>query len=550
MTKWSLGALVGKGGSAQVRIVTSKDAGIPTTRKYCAKIIHLHALQKYERNAALRECKLLRSIPPHQHILRMFDCFRLDGRLYIITEYCEGGDLHQYLRALRATRAGLTDLEVWHYFNQVVSAISHLHALNILHRDIKSKNIFLDKDKKLVKLGDFGISKQLSSKSDLTSTAVGTPNSMSPELCSGRQYSFSSDLWSMGCLLFELCTSRYPFEASRLSELLRQICSDEPEWVQLRGRSFELNETTKGLLQKSIDKRITLVQLCEKQEVAHGTSSGKMQRSLPVASISDPVTPAPYLQGQREHLPKLKKIAANLSNNDMSKPTKNTGAVIYSKNIESKSVGVKSAAYFISLDQEPNVNEPEIAPDIGLSMKRLDAKSKFHLAPASEFGIAKESIAFPLNDDAHGAYRLSDQISGRYKRNLHPETGFRRARKDDSISDTQSPSRCKNSFHELEMRMQEMEITIGARVIRGIFELFHSNGNVEAEGAVHVDARLSGVGYVVMASTMGDEKVIAAEVGRSEGRVPTDDERRRNQAIVDMIKNSRENGNDTPFWRK
>ncbi|TPX54737.1 hypothetical protein CcCBS67573_g09543 [Chytriomyces confervae] len=60
---------------------------------------------------------------------------------------------------------------------------------------------------------------------------------------------------------------------------------------------------------------------------------------------------------------------------------------------------------------------------------------------------------------------------------------------------------------------------------------------------------LSGVGYVVMASTMGDEKVIAAEVGRSEGRVPTDDERRRNQAIVDMIKNSRENGNDTPFWR-
>ncbi|TPX52053.1 hypothetical protein CcCBS67573_g09957 [Chytriomyces confervae] len=61
---------------------------------------------------------------------------------------------------------------------------------------------------------------------------------------------------------------------------------------------------------------------------------------------------------------------------------------------------------------------------------------------------------------------------------------------------------------------------------------------------------LSGVGYVVMASTMGDEKVIAAEVGRSEGRVPTDDERRRNQAIVDMIKNSRENGNDTPFWRK
>ncbi|KAJ3241754.1 hypothetical protein HDU78_001713 [Chytriomyces hyalinus] len=512
MTKWSLGALVGKGGSAQVRIVTSKDAGIPTTRKYCAKIIHLHALQKYERNAALRECKLLRSIPPHQHILRMFDCFRLDGRLYIITEYCEGGDLHQYLRALRATRAGLTDLEVWHYFNQVVSAISHLHALNILHRDIKSKNIFLDKDKKLVKLGDFGISKQLSSKSDLTSTAVGTPNSMSPELCSGRQYSFSSDLWSMGCLLFELCTSRYPFEASRLSELLRQICSDEPEWVQLRGRSFELNETTKGLLQKSIDKRITLVQLCEKvrqnglmdaggsrdscssfkkQEVAHGTSSGKMQRSLPVASISDPVTPAPYLQGQREHLPKLKKIAANLINVDMSKPTKNTGAVIYSKNIESKSVGVKSAAYFISLDQEPNVNEPEIAPDIGLSMKRLDAKSKFHLAPASEFGIAKESIAFPLNDDAHGAYRLSDQISGRYKRNLHPETGFRRARKDDSISDTQSPSRCKNSFHELEMRMQEMEITIGARVIRGIFELFHSNGNVEAEGAVHVDARFS-----------------------------------------------------------
>ncbi|KAJ3239524.1 hypothetical protein HDU81_005751 [Chytriomyces hyalinus] len=492
MTKWSLGALVGKGGSAQVRIVTSKDPGIPATRKYCAKIIHFHALQKYERNAALRECKLLRSIPPHQHILRMFDCFRLDGRLYIITEYCEGGDMHQHLRTLRATRPGLSDGEVWLYFNQVVSAVNHLHALNILHRDIKSKNIFLDKEKKLLKLGDFGISKQLSSKSDLTSTAVGTPNSMSPELCSGKQYSFSSDLWSMGCLLFELCTSRYPFEASRLSELLGQICYEEPDWVHLRGRSFELNETTKGLLQKSIEKRITLVQLCEKVQRNGSLDVGASRGSVSYKRQEVPhAASTPHLQGQREHFAKPKKTAVNLSNLDPSKATKNVSGVIGSKNAESKSAVAKSASYFISLDQDLNVNEREIASEAALSIKRLEAKSKFELASATEPGVAKESTASRRRESAHDAFHSSNQTSDTLNRSVHPETDFHRASKDDSISNTQNRSHRKTTFSELEMRMKEMEITIGARVIRGIFELFHSYGNAEAEGSVHVDAQFS-----------------------------------------------------------
>ncbi len=94
--------------------------------------------------------------------------------------------------------------------------MKHIHAKKILHRDLKSQNIFLTKDNE-VKLGDFGISKVLESTHDFAKTSLGTPYYLSPEVCMGQKYDYKSDTWMLGCILYELCTLKRPFEGDSLN---------------------------------------------------------------------------------------------------------------------------------------------------------------------------------------------------------------------------------------------------------------------------------------------------------------------------------------------
>jgi len=101
---------------------------------------------------------------------------------------------------------------IWDWFFQICSAIKYIHSRNTLHRDIKSQNIFLTK-KGQIKLGDFGISKVLENSMDYAKTSLGTPYFLSPEICSGNKYNFKTDIWMLGCVLYELTCLRKPFEA-------------------------------------------------------------------------------------------------------------------------------------------------------------------------------------------------------------------------------------------------------------------------------------------------------------------------------------------------
>jgi len=98
-----------------------------------------------------------------------------------------------------------TEDEVMHWFIQICLALKYVHSLRILHRDIKASNIFLTASN-CVKLGDFGISKVLQSTIEAAMTVVGTPYYMSPEVYHNKPYTLKSDVWSLGCLLYELCT--------------------------------------------------------------------------------------------------------------------------------------------------------------------------------------------------------------------------------------------------------------------------------------------------------------------------------------------------------
>lgn len=171
-------------------------------------------------------------------IVEYKECFHFDNTLIIVMEYCErtfnlrlDGDLTTFLKNWKKKGELLDERIIVNWFIQLLFGVKTLHSKNVLHRDLKSANIFLTSNKTL-KIGDFGISKVLDNTS--AKTFVGTPYYLSPEVCESRPYSLSSDIWSLGCILYELCTLavfiflfQYPFQASNLLGLAMKILSDE-----------------------------------------------------------------------------------------------------------------------------------------------------------------------------------------------------------------------------------------------------------------------------------------------------------------------------------
>ena len=92
-----------------------------------------------------------------------------------------------------------------HWFVQICAALKYIHKRRVLHRDVKASNVFLTASG-CVKLGDFGISRVLQGTRDKATTVAGTPAYMSPEMCQSKEYTLKSDIWALGCLLYELCT--------------------------------------------------------------------------------------------------------------------------------------------------------------------------------------------------------------------------------------------------------------------------------------------------------------------------------------------------------
>ena len=146
----------------------------------------------------------------HKHIVRMIESFTTDLKINIILDWCENGDLGMYLKQQMGRL--LPEAQIWKFFIEMSLGIYYLHSNKVLHRDIKTINMFLTKDNS-VKIGDLGVAKQLNQTQHMAMTVVGTPYYLSPELCEEKPYNHKSDIWSLGCVLYELCTLKHPFEA-------------------------------------------------------------------------------------------------------------------------------------------------------------------------------------------------------------------------------------------------------------------------------------------------------------------------------------------------
>ena len=116
----------------------------------------------------------------------------------------------------------LRESQIWKFFIEMSLGMQYLHANRILHRDIKTINMFLARDDK-IKIGDLGVARELNQTANMAHTVVGTPYYLSPELCEEKPYNNKSDIWSLGCVLYELCTLKHPFEAMNQGALALKI---------------------------------------------------------------------------------------------------------------------------------------------------------------------------------------------------------------------------------------------------------------------------------------------------------------------------------------
>lgn len=235
--------------------------------EFICKIINLKTSSDKEKENAAKEVKLL-SYLRHPYIVRYKESFLEEKSLYILMEYCEGGDLDQYITQVRKQGGTIPEDQILRWLTQAILALKHMHEKHILHRDLKSSNFFLGK-KQTLRVGDFGIAKELASTVALAKTQIGTPYYLSPEVCQGKNYSYASDIWSLGCVLHELCALRVPFDAKNLAGLVDKIC-DRPAPDIPSSYSAELRQVCRMMLDRNPDRRpsaIDLIQLPILQDI-------------------------------------------------------------------------------------------------------------------------------------------------------------------------------------------------------------------------------------------------------------------------------------------
>ena len=212
-----IGKLLGKGVFGSVSLVTRKRDG----NIYAMKRVNIGKLNKKEKESALNEIRILGSLS-HPNIIGYKEAFfdEYTNTLNIVMEYADEGDLEQKIKYNLKKRLNFDESTIWGWIIQLLKGIKYLHDNKIMHRDLKSANIFLMKNG-LLKLGDLNVSKV--AKYGMARTQTGTPYYCSPEIWEGKPYDYKSDIWSLGCIIYEICSLMPPFRGTSIKGLKQNV---------------------------------------------------------------------------------------------------------------------------------------------------------------------------------------------------------------------------------------------------------------------------------------------------------------------------------------
>ncbi|KAL4429132.1 hypothetical protein ABPG74_015160 [Tetrahymena malaccensis] len=217
MDKYVFYEVIGKGSYAEIYRALNKENNMIVA----IKVIEVQENERVE-DFVKKEIDLVKECN-HPNITQVYEHFFVDNKIYIIMEYCGGGSLAQLIKK----KGQFQEPYITIILKEILQALSYLHSNQMVHRDIKSANILIQKDGK-VKLCDFGVSSKISNNSQKLQTFVGTPYYMAPEVIQKSEYDFKADIWSVGITAIEMATGHPPYYDKKPEIAMSKIVSEEP----------------------------------------------------------------------------------------------------------------------------------------------------------------------------------------------------------------------------------------------------------------------------------------------------------------------------------
>ena len=207
---------IGQGMYGQVFLARNKIEN----KNYAIKRINFQDIAEKDKNNIENEVKLLKQLR-HPNIVSYKDSFLDKDNYYnIVMIYCDGGDIYSKIKAQKKEYFPEEDILNW--IVQLCLALSYIHDKKILHRDLKTQNIFIQ-NKDTIRIGDFGIAKIFNQTREMAGSIVGTPLYMSPEQYNGKNYGYKSDIWSLGCCVYEMCNLKHAFEGNTWNAVVVKV---------------------------------------------------------------------------------------------------------------------------------------------------------------------------------------------------------------------------------------------------------------------------------------------------------------------------------------
>ena len=330
-------SFIGKGNFGSITKIKRKVDG----KILVWKEFNYGSMREKDKIRIVQEVNILHELH-HPNIVKYYDRIidKKNTKLYIVMEYCPGGDLSQLIKRNRKTNQYFSEDIIWKIFSQVSSALYACHTHKdgiILHRDIKPSNIFIDQENN-IKLGDFGLSRILNKDINFAVSRVGTPYYMSPEQIENIKYNEKSDIWSLGCFLYELVTLHPPFEASTHLNLARKIKSGKIDAIP-DFYSNKLNEVINLLMNLDPEKRPNIRQIINIPEISIRIKEKKI----------------------KENLKKLKKMESILKLKEMNNKEKEEELIIKEKYLNEREKNLNQREEYIKRKEEEFIkgNEPK-----------------------------------------------------------------------------------------------------------------------------------------------------------------------------------------------
>ena len=350
-------------------------------KKYVIKQVMMDGMTDQEKRETFNEAVILKKLD-HPNIIKFKEVFiqrKPNEALNIVTEFADGGDLSQKIEQQK--KKPFPESQILDYITQICLALQHIHKKKIIHRDLKSGNVFLMKSG-LVKLGDFGIAKGLKSTWEKAKTMVGTPYYLSPEIINSKPYDSKCDIWALGILLYELMTFKMPFNAVSLPllsiKINRGVYQPPPGTY-----SSEIKDLLKKCLTLEPEKRPSIDDILQlpliKNRINNFLNEVQYDQDLSKTMAKK------YKDKKKEERHKKKKEKENENNkSDNQDSNKNTNETTHVNNDEKKETK--------KLVNDPNKNREFL-------QKRKEGKKKTENKPSNTITDKKSSDNNSLGDN-------------------------------------------------------------------------------------------------------------------------------------------------------